>query len=1096
MTSRVWSPESWAEIERLFGGAMDVDPGRRAAWLEAECRGDPDLRAEVLRLLRASDTAGDFLARLDARRAAALVRSAPTTPREPADDSGLGALEAIGPYRVIRLLARGGMGAVYLARDERLGRHVALKCLPPRLRADPGMRERFLAEARAASRLDHPNIGTIHDVGETPDGGPYIAMSYYEGATLAERIADGPLEISEALRLAAQIAGGLAAAHARGIIHRDVKPANVLVTADGQAKILDFGIAKTNDGQTTREGVRLGTVAYMSPEQTHGRAIDARTDVWSYGALLYEMLAGHRPFPGTDDALVIHAIRHDDPPPIESLRPEVPPGVARLIRRCLTRDPTRRFADAGSLALALKEAGEASPSIRLVRALRPVAPIAAVVLAIAAGAAWLLRADALPSGGAATLDPDLVLVLPFSPPAGDSALERLGRDLSITLSTSLDGLGEIRTVDATTVSARSSRGAVEAGSGPDLDLARELGAGRVVHGTLLWRGGRAGVDATDAGPSPSVRSDLVVYHTATGARQVRATAVADPWDVGVLTDSITWALVRGLWPSGRTPAVEPSALSTASLPALRAFLEGELATAEGRWRDAPESFERAFEFDSTFWLAYARYAESMAYRSRPVSPAVRAVVDAHLADLPLRDQAIIAARRADGLAESLARRRELVERFPDSWRAWFSLADALIHNGMFVGATVAEARTAIERAATLHPQSSTHWQHVFWMALVDRDTAVTGRALGELARLGYDSASVQEVGLDQLRFFRYLHGLAAGGDGDGQSTTAWRRATVDSLAAQLVRYTGPLNLEQLGGTVSTYGSHRGEIALDEAVLRLPTNRAAAAGALRGMAYAWAGRGAWDSAVVALERYVERVEGIEPLQHAVRLVAVGEWLGILGPDAGAEWRAALDRQSEHLSRLQRAELAWLDGIRAAARSDTAALAAARRRLVPSSGGTAGTDGESAVVDSVLISTLERSLGAFDLALGGRRAEAADSLLALEGIRAESYLFRNYGDHHPYLTAVNRLAAADWLTGSGRPAEAARLLRWHEAVQFPAHLAARADASLHGIVYFRRALAEEAAGDTDRARLHFLRAAAELDEPVDALRALVDAARERL
>jgi tetratricopeptide (TPR) repeat protein len=637
----------------------------------------------------------------------------------------------------------------------------------------------------------------------------------------------------------------------------------------------------------------------------------------------------------------------------------------------------------------------------------------------------------------------------------------------------------LRTVDGSTVSARSVSWSGTGGLEPGLRLARELGAGRILHGRLLR-----------AGAGDLVRADLVVYRTADGTAEIRVPVEAPAHDVAALTDSVTWALVRNLWPSNRAPPVPTNALASASLSGLRAFLEGEIATAEGRWREAPEHFAEAIETDSAFWLAYARYVEAMGYRDRAVPRKIRSRLEAHLDDLPPRERAILeVGMEADELPEYLAGLRELVERRPDSWRAWFRLADHVIHSALFAGATVDEARSAIERAVSLHPQSSTLWQHAFWMALAQRDTAATGVAIRELDRLHFDSATVAAVGLDQLAFYRYLHGLAAGGDGDEPEVVAWRRTTADSLAAQLVRYSGPLDLSRISGSVSIYGSDRGEIALDRAVLRAPTGHAADAGALRALSQAWAGRGAWDSVMVALDRYVTDVDGVEPLRHAVRLVSVGRWLGALEPGAGAAWRAALDRDAGELDRRARDELAWLDGVAAFGARDGEGLDAARRRLEP--------DGAAATPeDGLLTSLLRSSLGAFQLALDGRTNAAADSLLAIERLRTNRFMFRRYGNARPYFTAINRLAAAEWLVENDRPAEAAPLLRWHEAVQFPADLAARADASLDGVILVWRGRAQAALGDPGRAREFYARALEELDAPSRELRPLVDAARREL
>jgi len=205
--------------------------------------------------------------------------------------------ETISHYRIVEAVGRGGMGVVYKAEDTRLKRTVALKFLPPELTRDPEAKERFVHEAQAASALQHNNICVVHDIDETDDGQMFISMEYLEGETLKKRIGRGPLKIEEAIDIAIQIARGLTKAHEHGIIHRDIKPANIMVTTDGVAKIVDFGLAKLS-GWTilTKTGSTLGTAAYMSPEQARGEALDHRTDIWSLGVVLYEMLIGKRPF--------------------------------------------------------------------------------------------------------------------------------------------------------------------------------------------------------------------------------------------------------------------------------------------------------------------------------------------------------------------------------------------------------------------------------------------------------------------------------------------------------------------------------------------------------------------------------------------------------------------------------------------------------------------------------------------------------------------------------------------------------------------------------------------------------------------------------
>ena len=256
-----------------------------------------------------------------------------------------------GTYTLLREIGRGGMGRVYLAHDPRLDRHVALKLLPGDLRTDPGRNARFLAEARSAAALDHPNVATIYEIGETRDGGLFIAMAYYGEETLRERIARGPLPLADALGIAQQIADGLGAAHQRGIVHRDIKPENILITANGVAKIVDFGIAKIGGDDRTRTGDALGTPHYMAPEQVRGDAVDARADLWALGVVLHEMLASERPWSGESVAAILHGVLDKPSGPLPD---DVPTDVRRLIDRLLARNLDKRYASAAEVRDALR----------------------------------------------------------------------------------------------------------------------------------------------------------------------------------------------------------------------------------------------------------------------------------------------------------------------------------------------------------------------------------------------------------------------------------------------------------------------------------------------------------------------------------------------------------------------------------------------------------------------------------------------------------------------------------------------------------------------------------------------------------------------
>ncbi|MFH1762907.1 MAG: bifunctional serine/threonine-protein kinase/formylglycine-generating enzyme family protein, partial [Gemmatimonadota bacterium] len=265
-----------------------------------------------------------------------------------------------GHYRVLEKIGQGGMGEVFLADDASLHRKVALKFLPEALADSSEFRERFLVEARAAAALSHPNICVIHEVGEA-EGRPFIAMEYVEGETLQGKIRAGSLGAEAVVAILGQIASGLEEAHGKGIIHRDIKTSNIMVTDRGQAKIMDFGLAKVRGGPAlTKTLTTLGTVAYMSPEQAAGDEVDHRTDLWSTGVVLYEMLTGELPFQGERETAVIHHILHESPKPIKDLKPPVPVELRRMVDRALQKEPEARYGSAGEMLRDLRKYEEAS----------------------------------------------------------------------------------------------------------------------------------------------------------------------------------------------------------------------------------------------------------------------------------------------------------------------------------------------------------------------------------------------------------------------------------------------------------------------------------------------------------------------------------------------------------------------------------------------------------------------------------------------------------------------------------------------------------------------------------------------------------------
>ncbi len=357
------TPERWHQVEEVLQAALDRPSPERASFLERVCAGDDDLKSEAATLIRAYDEAGDFIEQ------PAIAQDARVIVGERLDVN-IGCV--VGSYTIVERLGAGGMGEVYLAQDARLNRKVALKILPAYFVSDEARLHRFQREARAASALNHPNILTIHEVGESAEV-RFIATEFIDGQTLRELIAHGDLPIEEILDIAAQIANGLTAAHAAGIIHRDIKPENIMRRTDGIVKILDFGIAKLTEpppeisNETlpifkaqTETGVVMGTVGYMSPEQARSLAVDERTDIWSLGCVLYEMLTRRAPFASATRMDTLVALLERDPPPLIQFIQSTKDTTAAwqqlqsIVSKTLRKERSERYQTATELLADLK----------------------------------------------------------------------------------------------------------------------------------------------------------------------------------------------------------------------------------------------------------------------------------------------------------------------------------------------------------------------------------------------------------------------------------------------------------------------------------------------------------------------------------------------------------------------------------------------------------------------------------------------------------------------------------------------------------------------------------------------------------------------
>jgi serine/threonine protein kinase len=1102
---RISTVERWRQIDEVLDAALDLPLEQRAGFLDRCCPRDADLRENVEQLLRATDSSEHFLEQPVAGGVAPIVALSLAATGLPTPGARVGA------YRIIREAGRGGMGVVYLAErdDGAFRKRVALKVV----RRAPGTGDlparRFHEERQILASLEHPGIARLLDGGALADGRPYYVMEYVEGAPIDRFCDEHTLDVAARLDLFCKVCDAVQHAHQNQIVHRDLKPSNILVSADGAVKLLDFGIATLlapdsprgapDPTGLTESGTRILTPDYASPEQLRGEAASPASDVCSLGIILYELLAGRHPYrrsgqsrqdverrslegrpePPSDAVLRepdgsarrtgqpitaarLAAARNTTP---QRLRRQLAGELDEIVLTTLRKEPERRYRSAGGFAADVRrhltgQTVRARPEGWRRRTQAFVRRHTSMVIAAALGAvgvAIAIAAVARAPTARTNPSPSTVAVFPFTPAAPDTLLQRLGRDLVSTLSGSLDGIGDLRAVDAQTILGQTG----QAGAAPSSEelsaLAHGMGAGILIRGSLVRVGTR-------------VRADGVLLRADSRAPFARVSATATD-DLAALTDSLAWALLRELSRKGSVAALDPGAVTTHSLPALRAYLEGERLADEYRMRASAAAFARAVAADPTFWLAYWRHAWARGFHALPVDGAITAAYLAHRADFPVPDRLLIEARTTEGLNDRRVRLEALVEQFPDYWPGWFELGELHLRHAPFAGGTLGEATRPLRRAVALNRDFVPGWDRLLWVAIAGRDTLMSARVLGELKRLRYDSTSVQDDGFDMLLAYRHLdHLVRTGGAPDP--------AVADSLSRALASGFRPsVNgmPDRLQSGFARFEFHGARIDLAERQLR--SGLVSPWWQWQVIAYSWAARGAWDSALVTMDRAARGNAGPLTGLHGYRLAAVGVWLRAVEPAVAAGWR---DRAADAFDRMRpehRAELAWVDGLLAATRRDSAALARAREALQQTRAPEVGL--------------LDSSLVAFARDLAGDRRRARELLVALERDR-------HYDSNgHPYLTGVNRLTASRWLSAEGDAAGAARLLTWHEAIGDPAHpQALHANALLAPFAYLARARIEEAHGQPVAARAYYVRFLSNYDTPVPAHRALVEEARAAL
>ena len=701
----------WERMSRLFETLLSLPPGARSAFLDASCGGDAALHHELATLVAAHDGAPAFLDAfhgavvMPALAGTASVDEAATDGRPASDDSA----RAIPGTRIRHItvherLGSGGAGVVHRGRDTLLDRDVALKFLAPRLSGDPAARARLVIEAQAASRLDDPHVCAMHAIETTDDGGLCLVMAYCGGGTLRDRLRQGAIAAPEVQRIARQLTRGLASAHRAGIVHGDIKPANVGFGENDVVRVLDFGIAGfVQDAEPSGRGI-AGTLPYLAPELWRGGTRTPQTDVWALGVTFFEMVTGRRPFAAREPGPLADAIREAQVGEMTAADGgPVPPAFEALVRRMLSPDPAHRPADADAV-LAVLDATVVPPTATSPRASRW---RSRTVAGVAVGVAALLGGRAIMQGSHAPAVPALevartsvpissLAVLPFTT-RGGREIDYLANGMIDVLTPAFDGTGLVRGIDPNTVIGAAGDGAARTlDSASAQALAERVNADRYVVGSVVGRGGTLTIRAT--------------LRRRDGREVGRAQAsVPEAGALGAAADSLVRQLIATelLAPGDTIAGI--AAATTQSSRALRLYLDGERDLRDARPAAAMAHFQAAVAVDSLFALAWYRLARAARWNdvdSLSASAARRAATLA--GTLPPRQQALVRAYHTLRFGSPLEAERQLtgiVTDYPTDVEAWMLLGETQFGSNPYYGRPLSQAGAAFRRVMALDPRN-------------------------------------------------------------------------------------------------------------------------------------------------------------------------------------------------------------------------------------------------------------------------------------------------------------------------------------------------------------------------------------------------------